>query len=95
MSESSPKWGPGTNSSMCTATSVQDLLILNHQEHEGELESKRVDQSTPNLPQSKLTLQSSLIKLQALLLRSPVFTLAFLKHFLCAQSKLHKTQSIV
>ena len=35
---------------MCTATSVQDLVILNHQEHKGELESKRVDQSTPNLP---------------------------------------------
>lgn len=48
----------------------------------------------PQISQSKLTLQSSLIKLHALLLRSPVLTLAFLKYFLCAQSKLHKTQSI-
>lgn len=41
MSELSPKWGPGSKSSTCTATSVQGLLILNHQEHEGELESNR------------------------------------------------------
>lgn len=40
MSELSPKWGPGSKCSICTTTSVQDLLILNHQEQEGELESK-------------------------------------------------------
>ena len=36
MSALSPKWGPGTKNSVCTTASVQDLLILSHQEHEGE-----------------------------------------------------------